>query len=97
MFELDGLEVSGVSVGGVASCIDLPALKVCVDVGVILDRTVARDVVLITHAHADHLGSLVQHVAQRGLRGMPPATYVCLLYTSPSPRDGLLSRMPSSA
>ena len=26
----------------------------------------------------------------------PPA-YGCLLYTSPSPRDGLLSRMPSSA
>ena len=25
------------------------------------------------------------------------STYSCLLYTSPSPRDGLLSRMPSSA
>ena len=25
------------------------------------------------------------------------APYTCLLYTSPSPRDGLLSRMPSSA
>ena len=25
------------------------------------------------------------------------SAYVCLLYTSPSPRDGLLSRMPSSA
>ena len=25
------------------------------------------------------------------------ATFTCLLYTSPSPRDGLLSRMPSSA
>ena len=25
------------------------------------------------------------------------ALYLCLLYTSPSPRDGLLSRMPSSA
>ena len=24
-------------------------------------------------------------------------SYPCLLYTSPSPRDGLLSRMPSSA
>ena len=24
-------------------------------------------------------------------------SFVCLLYTSPSPRDGLLSRMPSSA
>ena len=27
----------------------------------------------------------------------PSASYCCLLYTSPSPRDGLLSRMPSSA
>ena len=26
-----------------------------------------------------------------------PKSYGCLLYTSPSPRDGLLSRMPSSA
>ena len=32
---------------------------------------------------------------QDGLRY--PAFYSCLLYTSPSPRDGLLSRMPSSA
>ena len=31
-----------------------------------------------------HIGSLVQLM-------------LCLLYTSPSPRDGLLSRMPSSA
>ena len=28
---------------------------------------------------------------------MEIGVYVCLLYTSPSPRDGLLSRMPSSA
>ena len=26
-----------------------------------------------------------------------PTPMACLLYTSPSPRDGLLSRMPSSA
>ena len=26
-----------------------------------------------------------------------PKDNICLLYTSPSPRDGLLSRMPSSA
>lgn len=76
MIDLDGLLVDGVSVGGFASCLDVPELKVCVDLGVLLDRVVARDVVLITHAHADHLGSFVQHVAQRGLRGMPPATYI---------------------
>ena len=29
--------------------------------------------------------------------GEPGDTGACLLYTSPSPRDGLLSRMPSSA
>ena len=28
---------------------------------------------------------------------LPNHIYICLLYTSPSPRDGLLSRMPSSA
>ena len=27
----------------------------------------------------------------------PMVSSICLLYTSPSPRDGLLSRMPSSA
>ena len=31
------------------------------------------------------------------MTGHSPKATVCLLYTSPSPRDGLLSRMPSSA
>ena len=31
------------------------------------------------------------------MKVMEDAGWVCLLYTSPSPRDGLLSRMPSSA
>ena len=31
------------------------------------------------------------------LAGIGELLSVCLLYTSPSPRDGLLSRMPSSA
>ena len=40
----------------------------------------------------------VSVIAARGFRG-ETAVYplICLLYTSPSPRDGLLSRMPSSA
>ena len=32
-----------------------------------------------------------------GIRQRPVGIQSCLLYTSPSPRDGLLSRMPSSA
>ena len=31
------------------------------------------------------------------IEGFWKGTILCLLYTSPSPRDGLLSRMPSSA
>ena len=34
---------------------------------------------------------------QRSTKQVEPHTEGCLLYTSPSPRDGLLSRMPSSA
>ena len=42
-------------------------------------------------------------VGKLEINGMPDCriqkvdSYTCLLYTSPSPRDGLLSRMPSSA
>ena len=42
--------------------------------------------------------SAFESVAQaQGERIFEMRTYTCLLYTSPSPRDGLLSRMPSSA
>lgn len=75
MIDLDGLEVGGYSLGGFASCLDVPSLKLAVDVGVCIDRVVSRNFILITHAHADHLGALVQHAAQRGLRRMKPATY----------------------
>ena len=36
-----------------------------------------------------------EEVVSRLARGYPPTA--CLLYTSPSPRDATLSRMPSSA
>ena len=39
-----------------------------------------------------NLPVLVMELMQASL-----SRYICLLYTSPSPRDGLLSRMPSSA
>ena len=43
-------------------------------------------------------GNLEAQVGYEGVTEGGLAWYVsCLLYTSPSPRDGLLSRMPSSA
>ena len=45
------------------------------------------------------LGAYVLVHAERALEQARRAeeAVICLLYTSPSPRDGLLSRMPSSA
>ena len=44
----------------------------------------------------DGSGTLISDGQERSIRD-GDGVYVCLLYTSPSPRDGLLSRMPSSA
>ena len=38
-----------------------------------------------------------KYVIEMALAGFGKEDIDCLLYTSPSPRDGLLSRMPSSA
>ena len=51
----------------------------------------------------DNVIALSTVVMEPNADGMPSScvrdvdAYYCLLYTSPSPRDGLLSRMPSSA
>ena len=57
---------------------------------------------LITHGHADHAryGSkkyLCTEIAAPVIRHRLGNVKICLLYTSPSPRDRSLSRMPSSA
>ena len=40
---------------------------------------------------------MILHVYEAALKSNAEEVYVCLLYTSPSPRDGRISRMPSSA
>ena len=48
-----------------------------------------------TRTRCDHNGpNITVYVLEVGYGR---EAHVCLLYTSPSPRDGLLSRMPSSA
>ena len=45
----------------------------------------------------DYLNLLQKHFSADAYLKAPTLLWICLLYTSPSPRDGLLSRMPSSA
>ena len=45
-----------------------------------------------------HYGSQIkEHLAVRHGVGIFDVSHICLLYTSPSPRDRTRSRMPSSA
>ena len=53
---------------------------------------------VISRAKSKAKGEVDERLAHRGCNTKKGAvTPICLLYTSPSPRDGLLSRMPSSA
>ena len=63
--------------------------------------------VAITSRHFDEAQAAAKHLISLGaesalaiecdVRDFDAQQNACLLYTSPSPRDGLLSRMPSSA
>ena len=50
----------------------------------------------ITEAAQEEKAPLILQVS-KGARAYANHTYLCLLYTSPSPRDAHESRMPSSA
>ena len=62
---------------------------------------------IIIHKLQKHLKQSYEDIADTMIGGgidnmekykyMMGQAHACLLYTSPSPRDGLLSRMPSSA
>lgn len=76
MLQLAGIAVDAISIGGLETCIQLPGYNLCFDIGRCPRSAVARDTVLFTHAHIDHLGGIVQHAATRSLLGMSPPTYV---------------------
>ena len=66
-----------------------------------------KDVKEVTQGEEPHLNNLLTQEDLSSFKGMVDELRdtwtkkqmfrTCLLYTSPSPRDGLLSRMPSSA
>ena len=75
-------------------------------VGIVRGSELPDEYLVIT-AHLDHVG-YGRNGGSRGDitdqihngaddDGSGSVALLCLLYTSPSPRDGLLSRMPSSA
>ena len=60
------------------------------------EKLTLDDYLSLTHIHISSRRSGLGYV-DLALGKMGIQRKICLLYTSPSPRDGLLSRMPSSA
>ena len=84
------------AVNSIFSDVDVSAADVYDMFGYPSDATDEEKVVLaLTFAAVPDTGVFDTDMLYRLL--VNPHARSCLLYTSPSPRDGLLSRMPSSA
>jgi ribonuclease Z len=64
------LTLRGVSLGGVYTSIHVPELDVLLDVGTPLRQAAGVGTLLLSHAHADHVGALVTMLGLRGLHGL---------------------------
>ena len=74
--ELAGISIDAISTAGLGTCIQLPSLDLCFDMGVCPQSAIRQRTVLFTHGHIDHMGGVVQHCASRTMLGMPRARYV---------------------
>lgn len=69
--------LSGVSVGGVYTALHVPELNVLLDAGISPRSFVGAENLLLSHAHADHVGALPALIGVRGLSHAPaPRTFL---------------------
>jgi ribonuclease Z len=73
---VERVELSGVSVAGVETCIEVPGLRLVLDLGRCTRAAVNQPLVLVSHGHLDHIGAVAQHAARRALLGMSEGVYV---------------------
>ena len=86
--KLHGTEIGGDLIPRMLDEVPIIAVAACFATG----DTVIRDAGELRVKESDRIATTVSELTRLGAN-----IKACLLYTSPSPRDGLLSRMPSSA
>jgi ribonuclease Z len=69
--------VQGVSVAGEATCIQVPELDLCFDMGQCPRAALACNHVAVSHGHMDHIGGLGYYCSQRRFQGMGDGTIIC--------------------
>lgn len=74
---LPPFRVQGFSVAGEATCVQVPELDVCFDMGVCPRAALASKYVAVSHGHMDHVGGLAYYCSQRRFQGMGSGVIVC--------------------
>ncbi len=69
--------VQGTSVAGEQTCVMVPELDVCFDIGCCPRAALASRHLAISHGHMDHIGGLAYWCSQRHFQGMGEGNIVC--------------------
>jgi ribonuclease Z len=70
------MKLEGSSVAGVETCIEVPSLRLVLDMGRCTRSAVHHPLVLLSHGHLDHMGAIAQHAARRAMMHMGESTYL---------------------
>ena len=70
------MKLEGSSVAGIETCIEVPPLRLVLDMGRCTRGAVQHPLVLLSHGHLDHIGAVALHAARRSMMHMGESTYV---------------------
>ena len=70
------MRLEGLSIAGVETCIEVPELRLVLDMGRCTRTAVNQPTVLLSHGHLDHMGAIAQHAARRAMMKMGESTYL---------------------
>jgi len=81
--------VQGISIAGEATCIQIPELDLCFDMGTCPRAVLSSKFVALSHGHMDHVGGLAYYCSQRRFQGMGTGTIICDERIAPAVRGML--------